>query len=83
MRRSVEAADDTADQIAVVERPEVECGAVRHRLEPGQHFAEPALGIPAERLRRLDRDRGKAQWVAGAPPPDNCQVGRDDRGDLG
>ena len=61
VRLLVEPADDATDQIAVVQRPEIDRGAVRHRLQPGHHFGEPVLDIPAERLGRLDGDRGEPE----------------------
>src|SRR5215469_12181424 len=82
MGRLVETADDTTDQIAVVERPEVDAGTIGYRLQPGDYFGESALGIATERLRRLDGYRGQTQGIAGPPLSDNRQVRRNDRGDL-
>ena len=47
--RLVETTDDITDQIAAAKLRKIQCGAVQHRLQPGQHFGEPILGMPAER----------------------------------
>jgi hypothetical protein len=45
IKLSAEATNDTADQITIVKRSEVELWRVGYRLEPGQHFGKWAIGI--------------------------------------
>src|SRR5215472_15104521 len=79
---SVQTADDTTDQIAVIKRSEVDPGALGYGFERSGKFCNVALRGTAQLLGGFDGDRGKAQRVTRRPPPDNRQVGRDDRGDL-
>src|SRR5437660_2745699 len=58
--RSFETSDDAADQIAAIERAEIDSAALRHHVERGDQFDESALCVPAERFGRLDGDRNKA-----------------------
>ena len=81
--RSIETADDAADQIAGVKRSKIEPLSIRYRLEVCQQFRQLALGISAKFFRRFDRNADEAQRVARPTPADDRQVGRDDGGDLG
>src|SRR6516164_8227429 len=82
-KASLKAADDAADQIAAVERGDVDSVARRNRFEGRNKLSEASLLGATELFCRLDRDRGKAQRVARPPASDNWQVGRDDRGNFG
>src|SRR6516164_8738222 len=80
---SVETAHDPTDQIAAVERSEVDPGTRGYRLECTDELGKVALRSATKLFCGFDGDRDKAQRIARPPLSDDRQVGRNDRGDLG